>query len=151
MLIESFGWRNALRILGGFGALLICLALTLLERRLPLQNTSFFTTPKELIKLRNYRFFLAASFFFQFGFFVPFVHLGPFTIDAGFTEQDAALAVALLGVGSSVGRVTLGPSADFFGRCVSLLFGRVRCVLSYVLLTFPTGCLCSVCRCFARR
>lgn len=131
VLIDLYGWRNALRILGGVGGCLLFFAFLLLRRRMPLQNTSFFTTPRELIKLRNYRAFLAATFCFNFGFFVPFVHLNAYTRDLGYSKEEAAFAVALLGIGSSVGRISMGPFADWLGR---LAMFRVCMFLSALVM-----------------
>ena len=54
------------------------------------------------------------------GTFVPMVHLGPFAVDAGFSAAQGVMLVSLIGLGSLVGRFTIGPFADRLGRQGSL-------------------------------
>ena len=48
------------------------------------------------------------------------VHLGPFAQDAGYTEAQGVTLVSLIGLGSLLGRFTVGPFADRLGRKASL-------------------------------
>ena len=54
------------------------------------------------------------------GLFVPMVHLGPYAQDAGYTEAQGVTLVSLIGLGSLVGRFTVGGIADRLGRMPSL-------------------------------
>src|SRR5687768_8542375 len=54
------------------------------------------------------------------GLFVPMVHLGPYATDAGYTEAQGVALVSLIGVGSLVGRFTVGAPADRLGRLPTL-------------------------------
>jgi MFS family permease len=54
------------------------------------------------------------------GLFVPMVHLGPYAQDAGYTEAQGVTLVSLIGLGSLVGRFTIGGFADRLGRLPSL-------------------------------
>jgi MFS family permease len=54
------------------------------------------------------------------GLFVPMVHLGPYATDAGYTEAQGVALVSLIGVGSLVGRFTIGAPADRIGRLPAL-------------------------------
>jgi MFS family permease len=53
--------------------------------------------------------------------FIPIVHLGPFARDLGFGEAQGVALVSLVGLGSLLGRFTVGPFADRLGRRPSLL------------------------------
>ncbi|MEO6397946.1 MAG: MFS transporter [Tepidiformaceae bacterium] len=63
----------------------------------------------------------AAGFSTSLGIFVPFAHLAPYARDHGFSDGFGALLVGLIGVGSTVGRLGLGGSADRIGRRVALI------------------------------
>ena len=73
--------------------------------------------------------FLLASF----GQFTPIAHLVPHAEDRGISPQTAAALLSLLGVGSAVGRFTIGAAADRIGRWrgLGLSFGGVglSCIL----------------------
>lgn len=116
-IITTLGWRNTLRVLGGIGIVLLLFASTLLQRRFPpVKKGGIFTTALDLIHVSSYRWFLLMAFLFQWGFFVPFVQLGAYANDLKIPPTGQGLAVAMLGIGSSVGRVTIGPIGDLFGR-----------------------------------
>jgi MFS family permease len=55
------------------------------------------------------------------GLFIPFVHLVPYARDHGLSGTAGAWLVALIGVGSTVGRFALGSMADRLGRRRSLM------------------------------
>lgn len=55
------------------------------------------------------------------GLFIPFVHLAPYARDHGLSGAAGAWLVALIGVGSTVGRFALGGTADRLGRRRSLM------------------------------
>jgi len=54
------------------------------------------------------------------GLFVPMVHLGPYAQDAGYSDAEGVLLVSLIGLGSLLGRFTIGGIADRLGRQPSL-------------------------------
>ena len=54
------------------------------------------------------------------GLFVPMVHLSAYAVDAGYGEAQGVLLVSLIGVGSLLGRFTVGGPADRFGRLPAL-------------------------------
>jgi MFS family permease len=92
-IIQTLGWRNTLRVLGGAGGGLLLLALILVERRAPpRKGGGLFDVAKQLIKLGGYRWFLLATFLFQWGFFVPFVHIAAYTKDLGIEATYQGLA-----------------------------------------------------------
>jgi MFS family permease len=66
----------------------------------------------------------AACLICSFGLFVPFVHLVPYALDHGVAQSMAVALLAVIGVGSTVGRFFLGGMADRLGRqrAVALMF-----------------------------
>jgi MFS family permease len=119
--IELFGWRGAYLSLALFVLLLggaAAAALRQKERRgsviphgMPLRS-ALRTTPFWLL--------FASLVLSCIGLFVPMVHLGPYATDAGYTEAQGVALVSLIGVGSLVGRFTVGAPADRLGRLPSL-------------------------------
>jgi MFS transporter, OFA family, oxalate/formate antiporter len=119
--IELFGWRGAylslalfVLVLGGAAAA----ALRQKERHgsviadgIPLRS-ALRTTPFWLL--------FASLVLSCIGLFVPMVHLGPYATDAGYTEAQGVALVSLIGVGSLIGRFTVGAPADRLGRLPSL-------------------------------
>jgi MFS transporter, OFA family, oxalate/formate antiporter len=67
------------------------------------------------------------------GLFVPMVHLGPYAMDAGYSEAQAVALVSLIGLGSLVGRFTIGVPADRLGRMPSLAAMYAGLGLMFVL------------------
>jgi MFS family permease len=65
------------------------------------------------------------------GTFVPMVHLGPFAQDAGHSVAQGVNLVSLIGLGSLLGRFTIGPFADRLGRQASLaaMYGGLGAML----------------------
>ena len=119
--IGVFGWRGAylslalfVLVLGGAAAA----ALRQKERHgsviadgIPLR-AALRTTPFWLL--------FASLVLSCIGLFVPMVHLGPYATDAGYTEAQGVALVSLIGVGSLIGRFTVGAPADRLGRLPSL-------------------------------
>jgi MFS family permease len=92
-IIDSLGWRNTLRVLGGVGAGLLVLVILLVERRVPPRRSGgLFDVARTLIKLNSYRWFLLGTFLFQWGFFVPFVHIAAYSRDYGVDSTFQGLA-----------------------------------------------------------
>lgn len=54
------------------------------------------------------------------GLFIPMVHLSPYAIDAGYSAAQGVTLVSLIGVGSLLGRFTVGGPADRLGRIPTL-------------------------------
>ena len=85
--------------------------------------------------MTSYRWFLLVAFFFQWGFFVPFVYLGAYANSLGISATYQGLAIGMLGVGSSVGRISIGPVADILGRM--LMFRFCMLLAAIVLAVWP--------------
>ncbi len=119
--IELFGWRGAYLSLALFVLVLGGAAAAALRQKelhgaviadgMPLR-AALRTTPFWLL--------FASLVLSCIGLFVPMVHLGPYATDAGYTEAQGVALVSLIGVGSLVGRFTVGAPADRLGRLPSL-------------------------------
>jgi MFS family permease len=120
--IGLFGWRGAyvalaifVLVLGGAAALAI--------RQQPSIAAS---GPAGGIPLRlavrtpAFWFIYASLVLSCVGLFVPMVHLGPYAQDAGYTEAQGVTLVSLIGLGSLLGRFSIGGIADRLGRMPSL-------------------------------
>lgn len=122
-LIERFGWRGAyvalaliVFVLGGAAALAIR-EKRVLKRGEVLEGIAL----KVAVKTREFALLYLSLFLSCVGIFVPMVHLGPFAQDLGFSEAQGVALVSFVGLGSLLGRFTIGPFADRLGRRGSLI------------------------------
>jgi MFS family permease len=120
--IGLFGWRGAYHalavfvlVLGGVAALAIrqqpALAAAGPASGIPLQLA---------VRTPAFWFIYASLVLSCVGLFVPMVHLSPYAQDAGYTEAQGVTLVSLIGLGSLLGRFTVGGIADRLGRMPSL-------------------------------
>ena len=118
--IELFGWRGAYLALALFVFLLGGVAAAALRTK-P-KNVSQATGMPLRAALRTAPFWLLfiSLMLSCTGLFVPMVHLGPYATDAGYSEAQGVALVSLIGLGSLVGRFTIGAPADRIGRLPSL-------------------------------
>ena len=79
------------------------------------------TTLRQAVRARPFHLLYLASIATSLGIFIPFAHLAPYARDEGFSDGFGALLVGLIGVGSTLGRLVLGSTADRFGRRRSLV------------------------------
>jgi MFS transporter, OFA family, oxalate/formate antiporter len=132
--IGLFGWRGAYLALAVFVLLLGGVAAAALR-----QKEHHISGPREGISLSAALrtapiWLLFASLVLScIGLFVPIVHLGPYATDAGYTEAQGVALVSLIGVGSLVGRFTVGAPADRLGRLPSLCAMYAGLGLMFVL------------------
>src|SRR5215469_46373 len=137
-LIEDEGWRVALILIGfgvaGFGFL----ASNWIRRppRLPAtawsqRSSSSF---RELVRDPSFRWLYLGGFLSSLVLLVPIVHMIPHAIRVGVAPKDAAWLISILGVGSLVGRLVLGPVADRLGRQQTL--GVLHVVLGGLFLVW---------------
>jgi MFS family permease len=118
--IERYGWRGAYVAL----AILVLVLGTLAASSLKVKNSGE-KTPSGF-KLRDalgtmpFWLLYVSLTLSCIGLFVPMVHLGPFAQDLGYSEAQGVTLVSLIGLGSLLGRFTVGPFADRMGREASL-------------------------------
>jgi len=119
--IGFFGWRGAYLALAVLVLLLGSVAAIALR-----QKEHAGSGPREGIPLSGA--LKTAAFWLLFaslvlsciGLFVPMVHLSPYATDAGYSQAQGVALVSLIGVGSLLGRFTVGAPADRIGRLPSL-------------------------------
>ncbi|KAF5902452.1 monocarboxylate transporter 13, partial [Clarias magur] len=143
-LVQLYGWRGALLILGGLsfniavsGALIRPLKPTKVVEKTKSNSVSdgclsFFSRSCEYFELSLllHRGFFTYSFAvtcFNAGYFIPYVHLVAHSRLVGFSEYHAAFVISSTGVTDIVGRVVAGWVSD------------LRCMRSIHLLTIWTG------------
>jgi MFS family permease len=120
--IELFGWRGAFVALAIFVLVLGLLAGIAIDSPRKQENIPLAGTPlRAALRTSQFLLLYASLVFGCVGLFVPMVHLGPYAQDLGYSEAQGVALVSLIGLGSLVGRFTVGPLADFFGRRVSLV------------------------------
>jgi MFS family permease len=119
--IELFGWRGAylglalfVLVLGGVAAV----AIRETEHRKSGIPDGF--TLSEAMRTTPFWLLFASLLLSCIGLFVPMVHLGPYAVDAGYSEAQGVALVSLIGLGSLLGRFTVGAPADRLGRLPSL-------------------------------
>jgi MFS family permease len=120
--IGLFGWRGAYTALALL-VLVLGAAAALAIRQKPRTASSGPAAGVPLpIAVRTQAFWLlyASLVLTCVGLFVPMVHLGPYAQDAGYTEAQGVTLVSLIGLGSLLGRFTIGGVADRLGRVPSL-------------------------------
>lgn len=78
-------------------------------------------TIPQAVRARPFHLLYLASLSTSLGIFIPFAHLAPYAKDEGYSDGFGALLVGLIGVGSTVGRLALGGTADRMGRRRSLV------------------------------
>jgi MFS family permease len=119
--IGLFGWRGAylalaimVLVLGGLAAF----AIRETEHRTTGMREGM--TIPEAVRTAPFWLIFASLVLSCIGLFVPMVHLGPYAVDAGYGQAQGVLLVSLIGVGSLLGRFTIGGPADRLGRIPAL-------------------------------
>jgi OFA family oxalate/formate antiporter-like MFS transporter len=119
--IELFGWRGAYFALAIFVFALGGAAALALRIKSSHGNV---TRPgiglREALGTRAFWLLYASLMLSCIGLFVPMVHLGAYAQDLGYTAAQGVTLVSLIGLGSLLGRFTVGPFADRMGREASL-------------------------------
>jgi MFS family permease len=119
--IGLFGWRGAYLALAAFVLVLGGLAAALLKPKRRDSSRILEGIPLgEALKTTPFWLLFISLMLSCTGLFVPMVHLGPYATDAGYTEAQGVALVSLIGLGSLVGRFTIGAPADRIGRLPSL-------------------------------
>jgi MFS family permease len=122
--IGAYGWRGAYVALALFTLVLGGAAAVAIRAKPGLAATraTSGTSLSAALKTQPFWLLYAGLVLTCIGLFVPMVHLGPYAQDAGYTEAQGVTLVSLIGVGSLVGRFTIGGIADRLGRTASLAF-----------------------------
>jgi MFS family permease len=119
--IGLFGWRGAYLALA---VLVLALggaaALAIRETEHRATGTRDGMTLTAAVKTTPFWLLFASLVLSCVGLFVPMVHLGPYAVDAGYSQAQGVTLVSLIGLGSLLGRFAIGGPADRLGRMPSL-------------------------------
>jgi OFA family oxalate/formate antiporter-like MFS transporter len=117
--IEAFGWRGAYVGLSIFVLLFGGVAACLLKNKVVIKTENT-TSIRHALRTAPFWLLYASLTLSCVGLFVPMVHLGAYAQDLGYTAAQGVTLVSLIGLGSLLGRFTVGPFADRMGREASL-------------------------------
>ena len=120
--IGLLGWRGAYLALAIFVLVLGGLAAAVIKQRSKDVSSDALEGVPLSVALGTTPFWLlfASLVLSCTGLFVPMVHLGPYAVDAGYSEAQGVTLVSLIGLGSLLGRFTIGGPADRLGRMPAL-------------------------------
>ena len=144
MGISTMPWREAMRLLA-LGVLVLGLLASGLLRRAPASaqpgagGTASGLSLRETLRTPTFRWFYLATVLASPVMFIPFAHLSASARDLGLHESLAVGLVGLIGVGSLVGRFSIGWLADRIGRAPTLVLMQLSMGLSYLLWAVAGG------------
>lgn len=136
MAIGAMPWREAMRWLA-LAVLVLGLLAAGLLRRAPTSaqpgpgGTASGLSLRETVQTPTFRWFYLATVLASPVMFIPFAHLSASARDLGIDEALAVGLVGLIGVGSLVGRFSIGLLADRLGRARTLVLMQLSMGLSY--------------------
>ena len=144
MAIGSMPWREAMRWLALAVLLLGLLAAGLLRRapasaRAGAGGTASGLSLRETLRTPTFRWFYLATVLASPVMFIPFAHLSASARDLGLDDAFAVSLVGVIGVGSLVGRFSIGLLADRLGRAQTLVLMQLSMGLSYLLWAVAGG------------
>lgn len=142
-LISSFGWQEALLVLGAAVLLIMPLALGLREPGFaaggaPLRDQSIMSALREALRYRSFQLLMAG--YFVCGFQVVFigVHMPSYLKDNGLSPQVASYALALIGLFNVIGTYAAGALGQRLAKRHILAFIYLaRAVVISVFLIAP--------------
>jgi MFS transporter, OFA family, oxalate/formate antiporter len=117
--IGLFGWRGAYFALAVFVFCLGGVAACLLKNKSDAKNKNPISVG-DALRTGPFWLLYVSLTLSCIGLFVPMVHLGAYAQDLGYSEAQGVGLVSLIGLGSLLGRFTVGPFADRLGREASL-------------------------------
>jgi MFS family permease len=153
-LIDLQGWRDAYLSLAAITFVVGVPAALLIEhsparRNLHADGDSLSLAASKLaigglevrraLRTRPFVLLYSAAVLSGLGLFIPFAHLVPYAKDHGLSETQGAVLIGLIGIGSTVGRLAMGPSADRFGRRSSLAYSFAAMAASLAFWLIATN------------
>ena len=142
--IGHMPWREAMRWLA-LAVLLLGLLAAALLRRAPVPArpgggaSAAGLSLRETLRTPTFRWFYLATVLASPVMFIPFAHLSASARDLGVDPALAVGLVGLIGVGSLVGRFSIGLLADRLGRAQTLVLMQLSMGLSYLLWAAAGG------------
>ncbi len=144
MAIGPIPWREAMRWLA-LAVLVLGLLAAGLLRRAPASaqagagGTASGLSLRETLRTPTFRWFYLATVLASPVMFIPFAHLSASARDLGLDDAFAVSLVGVIGVGSLVGRFSIGLLADRLGRAQTLVLMQLSMGLSYLLWAVAGG------------
>ena len=142
MAMGEMPWRQAMRVLA-LVVLVLGLMASAMLRRAPDAGQSGGTASglslRETLRTSTFRWFYLAVVLASPVMFIPFAHLSASARDLGLHETLAVGLVGLIGIGSLVGRFSIGLLADRLGRAQTLVLMQLSMALSYLLWATAGG------------
>lgn len=141
-LLERFGWRNALAVIGA-GTALLLLPTNALAPALPAEAAMAGRAPprrptepelRTIVPTARFWCFVLATFFTPVSNMMVTTHQVAHVIDAGLDPRRAATAFGLVGLLSGLGRAGFGALSDRWGRVPTALMTYVATVLGTAAL-----------------
>jgi len=141
--IAWLDWRDALRVMS-LGVLIVGFGSAMLLKRAPSATVSVVgavsgTSLREALHSREFLWLYVAAFAAGPTMFIPFAHLSAAARDMGIDAARAVGLVGLIGIGSLVGRFSVGSLADSLGRSLTLAVMQVSMGASYVCWSLAGG------------
>lgn len=115
-LIDGFGWRGALQFLALINVVGISLSALLIRRFLPRFAMQKHESSMQFFTDTDFTTLYCGVFFGSLGTNMQYVHITSYALLHGVSSSDAVLLVALMGVASAVGRISIGYLGDYFGK-----------------------------------
>jgi len=141
MLLSSYGWRVALRVLAVLDVVGLVACSFALRRFMPCYKRSN-ESAMEFFNDRNFRYLYASATLSTLGLFMPYTHLPKYAEEHGVSASDAILMLSIMGLASMIGRVVVGLLADIYGKLTMLQvcmgIGGVSTLCWMGCTTYPT-------------
>ncbi|KXN68483.1 MFS general substrate transporter [Conidiobolus coronatus NRRL 28638] len=132
VIIDSIGWRWALRINGIFGAIVLALCAITLQTRVPFKAPSIFD--RDIITNTKFLALWGQGAITCFAYWVPFFLMPAYAQYHGISASTASLIVGLMNGASALGRIATGVIADKLGNINTLIISNLICSLSFILI-----------------
>jgi MFS family permease len=134
-IIDSIGWRWALRINGIIGAVILSICGLFLKARVP------FKPPKNIIDveiLKNPKFIAMWSMGATscFAYWVPFFIMPLYCKYYNISGSTASLIVGLMNGAAAIGRIATGKLSDKIGNINTLIISNIICSLTFVVIWY---------------
>ncbi len=153
-LIAAFGWRHTYLILAGLTVIGAISAGVLIRRGPEFYGQTPDGDPptaggasamaagftiSQAMRSGPFWAIYSGALLMSFGLFTPFVHLTPYARDLGLGEGFGVLLIALLGVGSTVGRFLFASVTNLLGRRLSFALMYVGAGVMLVMWSQSTS------------
>jgi len=138
-ILENGTYQDGLRTIAYQSGALLVVAILLVRRRAPKsQKGQGLIGQKRVFLNRDFQLLCAGALLFQFGFNTPVSSLGAYAESVGLSKEDASFVVAMIGAGSSAGRIVFGVLSDIIGIVPSFRIAIFSTACSTLAIYFAT-------------